>query len=178
MKKFFAALIAVAAIFSLAADDVLIWKPDFTKYNKKNSGTGLWCDKALGVEGKAEYFKDRLRLTILKNPAKSSMAAQGLILYTGKFEKGVKYEISFKIRSNNNVRIWASAAMSQPPWKAFKGEYVTLEANDEEDEDIEFVIPASYDGKTFRALFLGLGNAPEGTVFDIYDVKLTQDTDN
>lgn len=178
MKKFFAALIAVAAIFSLSADDVLVWKPDFTKHNRKNSGTGIWCQKSKGMECTAEYLKDRLRLTIVKNPCNALMAAQGLVLYTGKFEKGVKYEISFKIKSTKAVRIWASAAMGKAPWKAFKGEYIDLEANEEEDEDIEFVIPASYDGKTFRALFLGLGNAPEGTVFDIYDVKLTQDTDN
>ena len=175
MKKLFATLLAVSAIFALTADDVLVWKPDFSKLNRKNSGTGIWSDTKKGMECKAEYFKDRMVLTVVKNPCNALMAAQGLLLYTGSFEKGVKYEVSFKIKANKDVRIWASAAMSKAPWKAFKGEYIELTANDVEDEDIEFTIPAGYDGKTFRLLFLGLGLAPEGTVFEISDVKLEKE---
>ena len=175
MKKLFAALLAVSAIFALSADDVLVWKPDFTKLNRKNSGTGIWFNTKKGMECKAEYQKDRLILTIVKNPAKGLMDAQGLVLYTGKYEKGAKYEVSYKIKSNKDVRIWASAAMSKAPWKAFKGSYLDLTANEEEEEDIEFTVPENYDGRGFRMLYLGLGSAPEGTIIEISDVKLEKE---
>ena len=122
MKKILTVLIAVAAIFTLAADDVLIWKADFTKLNRKNSGTGIWFDAKRGMDCKAEFTKNSLILTIVKNPVKGLMAAQGLVLYTGPFEKGVKYEVSFNIKANKDVRIWASAAMGKAPWKKFAGE--------------------------------------------------------
>ena len=177
MKKLFATLLAVSAIFALTADDVLVWKPDFTKLNRKNSGTGIWYHVPSGMECKAEYFKDKLVLTVVKNPAKALMSAQGLVLYTGKYQVGDKYEVSFKIKSNKDVKIWAAATMSKAPWKSFKGKYMNLTANEEEEEDIEFTIPEGYDGRGFRMLYLGLGLAPEGTVFEISDVKLEKEVE-
>ena len=177
MKKLFILLFAAAALFSLAADEVVVWKPaDLTKFMRPNSGTGIWCNKSKGMVCSAKATKDVLTLTIEKNPTKSLMDAQGMLLYGGKYEKGVKYEMSYKIKANKNVRIWASVAMGKHPWKAFKGEYVELDANEEEDIDIEFTIPQDYEGK-LRLLFLGLGSAPEGTVFDIYDIKLQKEVE-
>ena len=156
MKKLFAALLAVSAIFALSADDVLVWKPDFTKLNRKNSGTGIWYHVPSGMECKAEYFKDKLVLTIVKNPKKSLMSAQGLVLYTGKYAVGEKYEVSFTIKSNKDVKIWASAAMSKAPWKSWKvwPQYIALPQHrhhpwnqsyhDRQPKDIWLTIPEPY----------------------------------
>ena len=176
MKKFFTILFAVAAVFTLAADDILIWKPDFTKLMRPNSGTGIWCNKKKGFACKATATKDVLTLTVEKNPGGTFMDAQGMILYGGKYEKGVKYEVSYKIKANKDVKIWASVAMGKPPWKAFKSEYVELEANDAEEVDFDFVIPKDYEGK-LRLVFLGLGNATDGTTFEISDFKFEKDVD-
>lgn len=177
MKKFLSAFFAIAAIFTLAAnEDILIWKPDFSKLMRPHSGTGIWYNKQKGLVCTAKATKDVMTLTIEKNPSRNSMDAQGLLLYRGKYEKGVKYEMSYKIKANKDVKIWASVAMAKAPWKAFKGEYVELEANEEEDIDIEFTVPQSYDGN-LRLIFLGLGNAPDGTVFDIYDAKLEKEVE-
>ena len=54
---------------------------------------------------------------------------------------------------------------------------MNLTANEEEEEDIEFTIPEGYDGRGFRMLYLGLGLAPEGTVFEISDVKLEKEVE-
>jgi hypothetical protein len=74
------------------------------------------------------------------------------------------------------VKIWASVAMGKRPWKAFKSEYVELEANDAEEVDFDFVIPKDYEGK-LRLVFLGLGNATDGTTFEISDFKFEKDVD-
>ncbi|MBQ4314615.1 MAG: hypothetical protein IJC21_04145 [Lentisphaeria bacterium] len=99
-----------------------------------------------------------------------------MTLYPGKYEKGVKYEASYKLKSNKPIKVWAAVAMSKAPWKAFKGEYIELEPNEVEDVDFDFVIPQTYDGR-FRIVFLGLGNADDGTVIEISDLKLEKDID-
>ena len=174
MKKLFTAVIAVLAVFCLSADDVLVWKPDLSK---KLPGSGVWLAK--GMEGKAEFTGKSIKITIDKNITQGKQGyaagAQGLLLYTKDLERDVKYEVSYDIKANKNVRIWASAAMGQAPWKAFKGEFVDLVANEPEDIDIEFVIPKSYTGKYVRILFLGLGKSPDGTVYEISNIKLEKE---
>ena len=175
MKTPLSVLFALAAVFTLAADDVLIWKPDFTK--KPNAGSGVWLAK--GMVGKAEFTGNAMKITIEKNITEAKMGytagAQGLLLYTKDLERDVKYEISFDIKSNKDVKIWASAAMAQAPWKAFKGEVIDLKANEVEDVEIEFVIPKSYTGKYVRIIYLGLGKSPDGTVYEISNVKLEKE---
>ena len=174
MKKLFTAMIAALAVFCLSADDVLIWKPDFSK---KLPGSGVWLAK--GMEGKAEFTGKTMKITIDKNITQGKQGftsgAQGLLLYTKDLERDVKYEISFDIKANKDVKIWASAAMAQAPWKAFKSEFIDLVANEVEDIDIEFVIPKSYTGKYVRVIYLGLGKSPDGTVYEISNVKLEKD---
>ena len=175
MKKLFSALLSVAALCAFAAEDILVYKADFSR--KPNAGSGVWLAK--GMEGKAEFTGKTMKITIDKNITQGKQGytagAQGLLLYTKALERDVKYEISFNIKANKNVKIWASAAMAQAPWKAFKGEVVDLEANEVEDVDIDFVIPQSYTGKYVRILYLGLGKSPDGTVYEISDVKLEKD---
>ncbi len=167
-------MVAALAVFCLSADDVLVWKPDLSK---KLPGSGVWLAK--GMEGKAEFTGKSMKITIDKNITQGKQGftagAQGLLLYTKELERDVKYEISFNIKSNKDVRIWASAAMAQAPWKSFKSEFVDLVANEVEDIDIEFVIPKSYTGKYVRVIYLGLGKSPDGTVYEISDIKLEKD---
>ena len=176
MKKLIVFIAAVFAITAVDADDILIWKPDF---KKPLLGSGIWTNQKSGVEGKAEFTGNTMKLTVVKNPLekKNPSFAQGLLLYTGKWERGVKYEISYDIKSNWTGKVWAAVTMAQAPWKPFKGEYVNLTANETEDVDIEFVVPQDYNGKYIRLIYLGLGKAPEGTVFEISNVKLEKDVD-
>ena len=175
MKKLLLALFSAAAFFTLTADDVLIYKADFSK--KPNPGTGMWLSK--GMVGKSEFTGKTMKLTIEKNITQGKQGytsgAQGLLLYTKDLERDVKYEVSYNIKANKNVKIWAAVAMAQAPWKAFKGETVDLKANDWEDVDLEFTVPKSYTGKYVRIIFLGLGKSPDGTVYEISDVKLEKE---
>ncbi len=176
MKRFLLLLVAVFAVCSLSAGDKLIWKADFSKLVGKNTGTGAWYNKKNGVELNVTGTKNTMTINIVKNPKKGFLDIQGLTLYPGKYEKGVKYEASYKLKSNKPIKVWAAVAMSKAPWKAFKGEYIELEPNEVEDVDFDFVIPQTYDGR-FRIVFLGLGNADDGTVIEISDLKLEKDID-
>ena len=79
------------------------------------------------------------------------------------------------------ISVFSSACGSSEPevfdldYSGGTGETVDLEANDWEDVDLEFTVPKSYTGKYVRIIFLGLGKSPDGTVYEISDVKLEKE---
>ncbi len=168
MKKLLTVLMMAAAVVTLTAEDALLKSWDLTS----SSEYMLWNTKSQCSKTVAD---GAIKITVTSITAPASPAnIQFWTAYQAGFKANVKYRVEATIVSTSNLQgelnvIQNGGKYARATKDAVK--YFSIKADQPTNVSIEFT-PAQDISGTYRTPCFFLGNAPEGTVITISNLKL------
>lgn len=171
MKKITLALaVALAGLFTLAAEDVNVFCPGFLAPSKDFR---VWCAKGMAVDSQVKEGK--ITITIKESGIEKVSTAniQAMILHTADFKTGAKYRLEANVTSSIDFTLATSVYLSKPPWSGLGSKTLNLKAGVPQKLEIIFTPKADAAG-LYRVPGMNIGNAPVGAVFEITDYKLVE----
>ncbi len=169
MKKIALALVvALAGLFTLAAEDAELFVATFSGPNK---GYYVWCNKGMAVDNQMKDGK--AVVTIKESGAEKTNGGniQFIVAYNASFKAGAKYRAEATVVSSVDFQMAASVFLNKAPWTGLAGKSFNLKADQPQKIEVPFSPKEDVAG-SYRVPCLNLGTAPVGAVIEVSDVKV------